>query len=120
MADGRIIEEGTPEILAATGGWYAGTFELQKMGWEDVACRRALDLPQGRISRHLAVLKHAGLVSDRRDGTWIYYSLTESSTGLGRKLHAYLESERDSLVTPYPQRLGELADAGKICIPHPR
>ena len=37
----------------------------------------ALSLPQAKVSRHLAVLRYAGLVRDRRDGLWIYYSLTE-------------------------------------------
>jgi ArsR family transcriptional regulator len=36
---------------------------------------RALELPQPTISRHLAVLRTAGVVSARRDGTWVYYSL---------------------------------------------
>ena len=31
-----------------------------------------LEMPQGKISRHLAVLRRADLVADRRDGTWIY------------------------------------------------
>lgn len=35
----------------------------------------ALDLPQPKISRHLAVMREAGLTSLRRDGTWIYYRL---------------------------------------------
>jgi ArsR family transcriptional regulator len=37
----------------------------------------ALELPQAKVSRHLTVLRYAGLVKDRRDGLWIYYSLTE-------------------------------------------
>lgn len=35
----------------------------------------ALDLPQSKISRHLTVLRSAGLVEDRREGQWIFYSL---------------------------------------------
>ena len=35
----------------------------------------ALNLPQSKVSRHLSILKSAGLVSDRRDGIWIFYSL---------------------------------------------
>lgn len=31
--------------------------------------------PQPKISRHLAYLRRAGLVSARRDGKWIHYSL---------------------------------------------
>ena len=37
----------------------------------------ALGLPQVKVSRHLAVLRYSGLVKDRRDGLWIYYSLAE-------------------------------------------
>lgn len=35
----------------------------------------ALGLSQPMISRHLALLREAGLVVDRRAGVWIYYSL---------------------------------------------
>jgi len=35
-----------------------------------------LDQPQPTISRHLAYLRQAGLVADRRDGKWIHYSVT--------------------------------------------
>jgi DNA-binding transcriptional ArsR family regulator len=36
-----------------------------------------LALPQSTVSRHLAVMRRGGLVSDRRDGTFIWYSLTD-------------------------------------------
>ncbi len=35
----------------------------------------ALDAAQSRLSFHLKVLKEAGLVTDRRDGRWMYYTL---------------------------------------------
>lgn len=35
----------------------------------------ALDMIQPKISRHLALLREAGLVSDRRAGQWIYYRI---------------------------------------------
>lgn len=35
----------------------------------------ALKLPQYQISKHLVVLKHAGLLDVDRKGTWAYYSL---------------------------------------------
>lgn len=34
-----------------------------------------LDLPQSRISRHLAVLRGLELVQDRREGNWVYYRM---------------------------------------------
>lgn len=35
----------------------------------------SVDAAQSRLSFHLKVLKHAGLVSDRREGRWSYYAL---------------------------------------------
>jgi ArsR family transcriptional regulator len=43
-----------------------------------------LQLPQSNVSRHMAYLKNAGLVDDRREGVWVYYSLTEPKN----KVHA--------------------------------
>lgn len=37
----------------------------------------ALDAPQSTVSRHLGVLRHAGLVRARREGSWVHYRLTE-------------------------------------------
>lgn len=34
-----------------------------------------LELPQSTVSRHMARLKLVGLVTDRRDGKWVHYSL---------------------------------------------
>lgn len=34
-----------------------------------------LDLSQPMVSRHLALLRDSGLVIDRREGQWIYYSI---------------------------------------------
>lgn len=34
-----------------------------------------LDAAQSRLSFHLKKLKDAGVVTDRRDGRWVYYSL---------------------------------------------
>jgi len=35
----------------------------------------ALDAAQSRLSFHLKVLKDAGLVADRREGRWMYYTV---------------------------------------------
>lgn len=37
--------------------------------------QHALDEPQTKISRHLAMLRSVGIVRDRRDGQWIHYTL---------------------------------------------
>ena len=44
-----------------------------------------LELPQSNVSRHMAYLKNAGLVDDRREAVWVYYSLIEPRN----KVHAY-------------------------------
>lgn len=36
-----------------------------------------LELPQAVVSRHLAVLREKGVVTPRREGTNVYYSLTD-------------------------------------------
>ena len=46
-----------------------------------------LEAPQPTVSRHLAVLRRAGLVNARRDGSWVHYSLTDlAESSLGEAL----------------------------------
>lgn len=49
---------------------------LQKEG-ELCVCEisRILGSIQPKISRHLALMRNSGLVSDKRRGQWVYYSL---------------------------------------------
>lgn len=47
---------------------------------------RVLGAPQGRLSRHLAALRHAGLVTARRDGPRIFYALARPRSPLHRDL----------------------------------
>ncbi len=35
----------------------------------------AMDEAQPKISRHLALLRNAGILADRRQGQWVYYRL---------------------------------------------
>lgn len=42
--------------------------------------------PQTRVSRHLSYLRRAGLVRDRKQGLWRYYSLVKPASGLQRRL----------------------------------
>jgi ArsR family transcriptional regulator len=38
----------------------------------------ALDMVQPKVSFHLAVLKEAGFIKDRKDGKWTHYRLDDS------------------------------------------
>ena len=47
---------------------------------------QVLAMSQPRISRHMSVLKNAGLVEDRREGKWVYYSLRNEAQGKETKI----------------------------------
>jgi ArsR family transcriptional regulator len=46
----------------------------------------ALDVPQPTVSRQLAVLRAAGVVETRREGTWVHYRLAEQTDETCREL----------------------------------
>ena len=77
----------------------------------------ALDLPQSTVSRHVAYLKNAGWLQDRRGGVWMYYSLAGNLSSQFANLLALAcaicaalpEAKQDRL------RLQEYVD-GKNCI----
>lgn len=52
-----------------------GAIKLLWDGQEHCVCElmKKLDASQSRMSRHMAVLKYAGLVTDRRDAQWVRY-----------------------------------------------
>ena len=54
-------------------------FEVVRLlaGGEKCVCelQGELDAAQSRLSFHLKKLKDAGVITDRRDGRWVYYSL---------------------------------------------
>ncbi len=45
-----------------------------------------LGMPQSTVSRHLAVLRNAGWVSERRQGVWMYYRIADDGPDLQRTL----------------------------------
>ena len=51
----------------------------------------ALDLNQSTASRQLGILRAAGVVDCRRDGTWVYYRITEQE-------HAAVAKALDALI----------------------
>jgi len=79
-------------------------FYLLSLGNEICVCHltEALELPQSTISRHLAVLRHAGLVSTRRDGKWIHYRMTDETS---ESLATFVESNLDDTQQADARRL---------------
>jgi ArsR family transcriptional regulator len=54
-----------------------GAMRMLQDGSEHCVCdlMRELEATQSRMSRHMLVLKQAGLVVDRRDAQWVRYRL---------------------------------------------
>jgi len=67
---------------------------------------QVLDLPQSTVSRHLATLRQAGLVKDRRQGVWSYYSLSEDGRPVYRELLEILAGGLDHLEEVQEDRRG--------------
>jgi ArsR family transcriptional regulator len=53
-----------------------------------------MGLGQSLISHHLRALRDAGLVHDRRDGRWVYYSIAEQALTSTRLMIYELEPVR--------------------------
>ncbi|MDD2583006.1 MAG: metalloregulator ArsR/SmtB family transcription factor [Desulfuromonadaceae bacterium] len=51
-----------------------------------------LGLPQSTVSRHLAYLKHSCWVDIRREGVWMYYSLSRDNCDICREMLLTLEN----------------------------
>ena len=53
----------------------------------------ALEISQSTLSGHLQVLRQTGLVVTRKDGRWIYYSLTDRKTSLIEALFSHVQPD---------------------------
>ena len=83
-----------------------GIIEMLRGGEQCVCDLQAhLDAAQSRLSFHLRVLKDAGVVSDRKDGRWSYYSIVPEA----------LTEVHDLAVAMQPSKLRVLARANGRC-----
>ena len=58
------------------------------------ALMERMGLGQSLISHHLRSLRVAGLVRDRRDGRWVYYSIADHALAASRLTIYELEARR--------------------------
>jgi ArsR family transcriptional regulator len=56
-----------------------------------------LDEPQSKISRHLAYLKHSGLLSSTRVGVWMHYLIKESADKTCKAQLAFMKEQLSQL-----------------------
>ena len=80
----------------------------------------SLGLGQSKVSRHLAHLRNAGLVSDRREGLWIYYSLAQPRGRLHEQVIEWLQRAEDEVPmgTADLKALDNLGECGDLCPDH--
>lgn len=50
----------------------------------------ALEIPQYNVSRHLKILRNAGLIEERKEGRWVHF-------GLAKGINAFTETIFDSI-----------------------
>ena len=76
-----------------------------------------LGIGQSKASRHLAHLKNARLVTDRRDGLWTYYCLAEPDGRLHRQVIDWLAQAGDEipLAAEDFEALSNLGECGDLC-----
>ena len=67
----------------------------------------ALGISQPNCSRQLGILKAAGLVDSRRDGTWVYYRITDQE-------HASVRRVLDVLVKTFGAERALRADHARL------
>jgi len=76
-----------------------------------------LELSQPKISRHLAMLRNAGVLSSRRSGKWVHYSLTDSSQGINEFLNVAAQKEATylSLLAAKLNEIGKRPERVQLC-----
>jgi ArsR family transcriptional regulator len=65
---------------------------------EELAVQELMDvlgMAQSRVSRHLAILREAGLLQDRREGTHVFYRFAIASSGPWRDAWALVRTTTD-------------------------
>jgi ArsR family transcriptional regulator len=96
----------TPPRLHRTARWFHALSDKTRL--EILTCLRqgeqcVCDLNdtfktgQSRLSFHLKVLKDAGLIKDRPEGRWVYYSL---DPGAIEEMEDFLESLKEVIDKP--------------------
>jgi ArsR family transcriptional regulator, arsenate/arsenite/antimonite-responsive transcriptional repressor len=86
---------GTAQRMKALGDEKRLRILLQLVGGERCVCdlMEELGAAQSLLSFHLKTLKDAGLVTDRREGRWVHYSI---SAGGVAELEEFLRTLRET------------------------
>lgn len=78
----------------------------------------ALNESQPKISRHLAMLRSAKVLLDRRQGQWVFYRLNPELPAWATETLEQTSAQNTELLTPLMQNLcamGERPERAKTC-----
>jgi ArsR family transcriptional regulator, arsenate/arsenite/antimonite-responsive transcriptional repressor len=93
-----------------------GILEMLREGERCVCDLQAdLDAAQSRLSFHLKVLKEAGLVVDRKEGRWSYYTLVPDAFAEAHDVVRALATERPAGGTNGRAGTRQLKVFGRCC-----
>jgi ArsR family transcriptional regulator, arsenate/arsenite/antimonite-responsive transcriptional repressor len=70
----------------------------------------ALALSQPKVSRHLAILKNANVLQDKREGQWIYYRIHGDVPKWLPQLLSDMSLENKALLQPLSDTLEQMGD----------
>jgi len=81
-------------------------------GGELCVCQiiKMMGLAQSTVSKHMSILKQAGLVETRKDGRWIYYRLADSKKATAFEITRWLDKhlKKDPAVVEDVKRLKKI------------
>ena len=110
------------ESAAYQAPWYDDTGWLHRPdvhGGELCVCQMTavLDLAASTVSAHLADLKRAGLVGERKDGRWVFHRLEEGEAAQALLAPVWRAIARDPQVEADARLLRELrrVDVEELC-----
>lgn len=77
---------------------------------------QALDITQTRASKNLRILKEAGFVVDRREGSWVHYSVDEGANKYCKAISSLIKEwlNDSELVAEDKTRLSKAIRLSKI------
>ncbi len=78
-----------------------------------------LGLAPSTVSKHMSILRQAGLVETRKEGRWIYYRLADSKSLIAHEILEWLKShlKKDKRILDDTKRLKriEKMDKDELC-----
>ncbi|MCV6627341.1 MAG: metalloregulator ArsR/SmtB family transcription factor [Cellvibrionaceae bacterium] len=75
----------------------------------------ALALSQPKVSRHLAQLRRCGLLSDRREGQWVFYAINSQLPAWAQAVLRGSSEANRPFVAADNARLAAMADRPERC-----